>query len=395
MKRKFLILLSSILAFQVPGLAHFRQEETEDIPAERVITNLTAQNKKNPKDAYLLLALGRAHAIAAVQKEIPIRKNSDVPPDWKKFGWTPDPERKYSTEPYFGVHAKRIGWDRSRQKPDRKHLKAAADFFEGSLKIDSTNHIAKLGLGWVYQKLGERNKAIPIYRELVSTAWPAEKNKGYSPNLDGRYWSVVVEAGEYLLQILDPTTQKAEIEEIRNKIKIIEKNGSDRAITPIIFPLHGKAELATLTAGNRYVTFDLDGSGPKEWQWPNALAAFLVYIGEQTDPKILSGLQLFGNVTFWIFWSNGYEALRALDDDQDGNLKDNELRGLGVWNDVNHNGQSEPGEVISAIERGITQISLSYKAYDPVTVYSPEGISFRDGRRHPTYDWVSNRKPRK
>jgi hypothetical protein len=41
---------------------------------------------------------------------------------------------------------------------------------------------------------------------------------------------------------------------------------------------------------------------------------------------LTSALQLFGNVTFWMFWSNGFEAMRALDDNQDGTLAGGELR---------------------------------------------------------------------
>lgn len=38
----------------------------------------------------------------------------------------------------------------------------------------------------------------------------------------------------------------------------------------------------------------------------------------QHKSKIESGRQLFGNVTWWMFWRNGYQALAALDDTMDG-----------------------------------------------------------------------------
>lgn len=61
--------------------------------------------------------------------------------------------------------------------------------------------------------------------------------------------------------------------------------------------------------------------------------------------RINSVLQLFGNVTFWMFWRNGYEAMRALDDNGDGSPAGGELAGLGPWRDENGNGVSERGEV--------------------------------------------------
>lgn len=72
---------------------------------------------------------------------------------------------------------------------------------------------------------------------------------------------------------------------------------------------------------------------------------------------------MFGSVTFWIFWRDGYEALRSLDDDQDGILSGAELRGMALWQDRNGNGVSdEQGEVRSVAEWGITAISCAGEA---------------------------------
>ena len=46
-------------------------------------------------------------------------------------------------------------------------------------------------------------------------------------------------------------------------------------------------------------------------------------------------------VTFWIFWDNGYEALQSLDDNQDGKLEGDELKGLAIWQDRNCDGISD------------------------------------------------------
>jgi hypothetical protein len=40
------------------------------------------------------------------------------------------------------------------------------------------------------------------------------------------------------------------------------------------------------------------------------------------------GPQMFGNVSYWIFWRDGYAAFSALDDNGDGLLRGSESKGL-------------------------------------------------------------------
>lgn len=74
---------------------------------------------------------------------------------------------------------------------------------------------------------------------------------------------------------------------------------------------------------------------------------------------VRSALQLFGNVTFWPFWENGYHALRSLDDDGDGQLAGDELRHLAIWRDGDANGRSTPAEVRPLAEWGIQSLSCA------------------------------------
>src|SRR5690349_922453 len=98
---------------------------------------------------------------------------------------------------------------------------------------------------------------------------------------------------------------------------------------------------------------------------------------------------MFGNVTFWIVWPDGYEALLALDDNRDGILTGAELQGLAVWNDHNGNGISEPGEVISVEALGIQSISCRSQTDATGMHWSREGVSFINGLSRPTYDWIA------
>jgi hypothetical protein len=106
--------------------------------------------------------------------------------------------------------------------------------------------------------------------------------------------------------------------------------------------------------------------------------------------QITSGLQMFGTVTFWIFWRDGYEALSALDDNGDGILSGAELRGLALWQDVNKNGVSEPGEVVPVAEFGIASLSCARQTHASGIPWNPAGVTFRDGSSRPTFDWMAS-----
>ena len=88
--------------------------------------------------------------------------------------------------------------------------------------------------------------------------------------------------------------------------------------------------------------------------------------------------------------SNGYEPLRALDDNGDGELRGAELRHLAIWRDRNQNGVSEKGEVRPLAEYGIAALACAYEAGDGVDVaaYSLRGVVFADGTTRPTYDVI-------
>src|SRR5262249_40859948 len=149
--------------------------------------------------------------------------------------------------------------------------------------------------------------------------------------------SVVDETAGYLLKLLDPAKDAKEIADINKKKEHVGK--VFRAVTPIVVAL--KPDLKQQDMMKRTsVRFDLDGNGERINQyWPAADAGWLVY--DVTGGRITSGLEFFGPSTFWIFWRDGYEALRALDDDRNGCIDGEERRGLAIWQDANYNGISE------------------------------------------------------
>jgi hypothetical protein len=95
---------------------------------------------------------------------------------------------------------------------------------------------------------------------------------------------------------------------------------------------------------------------------------------------------MFGNVTFWCFWENGYAALRSLDDNGDGQLTAKELNHLALWHDVDGNGRVDPGEVQPLTAYGIVAISCRYEsdvADGEPFLFSPTGVTFADGETRP------------
>ena len=109
--------------------------------------------------------------------------------------------------------------------------------------------------------------------------------------------------------------------------------------------------------------------------------------------KITSGLQLFGNVTWWLFWKDGYEPLAALDNDRNGRLEGAELQGIAVWFDRNGNGIADPGEVVSLRSLGITSIAVHSAGLTDGVPANTNGVQLRDGSSLPTFDWTPTSLP--
>ncbi|MDB4516274.1 polysaccharide biosynthesis/export family protein [Crocinitomicaceae bacterium] len=277
---------------------------------------------------------------------------------------------------------RREQYDRPSEEEAQKHLAAAIKHYREALKLN-TNHLpARLGLGWCLEQAGDKTTAVESYRKALALAWKKEGNEDYL-----LYDSFVQETTHYLLPLLDPEKDAQEIEKIKGYAEAMRKKS--RAITPLVVPLEDDAMLAELVDYDASVRFDLDASGfQRRWGWITPEATWLVW-----DPhgsgKVTSGLQMFGSVTFWIFWKNGYEALSALDDNGDGCLSGHELRGLALWHDRNSNGLSDPGEVQSVESCGVQSLSCHYCRHPTGIVFSPRGVVFQGGRSRPTYDWIA------
>ncbi len=391
-------------------------QQLVDIPIGRLLTNFTARLATNPTNYELTYDLARLHSMAYALTE---RENVSVEP---KAG-----------RPQFAPPGTDTGVPRS-SKPDqtpvekafgRRHLTNAILLYDRAIVLlkRSTNSNPQrewlilpleLGRAWCIDRAGDHAGAIAAYRRVLKLAWQKEVigdfsfadwvrgawdavRAGKSPLKVGppqRSLGDVVYSHEtivYLRRLLDPVRDAKELAELKEKEKTLA--GMGRWVTPIVVPVAGKTELPDLVSSKTRVRFDLDGSGrQRHWGWPTRDAAWLVW-----DPKgegqITSGLQLFGQVTFWIFWPNGYAALSSLDNDDDGALTGSELDGLALWLDANQDGVSNAGEVRPLREWNITRLGCRAERNSDGGWWCPAGVRFGDSDSQPTYDWLAPADP--
>jgi hypothetical protein len=361
--------------------AMYIRPDIEKVPVKRLVENLDAVVKKDPKNVQAVVNLARVHAMAYALK-------TDTAEVWKG---------KEEQGPWFGFEPKYVPFskvekteDADKKKAAKAHLDMAVERYKDAVKLAPDNLPARLGYAWVLDQAGETKDAVKEYRSVLEDAWKKEKDLK-SLGLGGH--TITIEAAGYLIPLLDKDKDKEEIATLNERTVKLQK--LPRPVTPIAIPLRDGLRAQDLEDRSAAVAFDADGSGLKRrWTWINGDAGWLVY-----DPsgkgEITSGLQLFGNVTFWLFWENGYDALASLDDNGDGVLTGDELKGLAIWHDANGNGVCDPGEVKPLSEYGIVALSCRCErdpSHPDRIAYAPKGVTFRDGKTRPTFDLVLKRR---
>ena len=374
----------------------------------RVLTNLQQRLATNSQNVETLYQLARVHSMAYATNLtfVPITKR-DGEPMFEHPGSDIGVPRKISPRP-----------SAQEQAEASRHLTNAIAYYQRAAKLalkdPATPHRwlvvpIHLGLAWCVEQQGRREEAIEAYRAALQYAWRQEVEGEFRLQERARLSWDQLRTGSnpfqkpqkgyigpgvcysdeiigYLLKLLDPKKDAKEIAQLEADRKELRSMG--RAVTPLLVPMKSNLCLEELIDPKAGVAFDLDGSGERRsWGWTTTNAAWLVFDHDRTG-RITSGLQMFGNVTFWIFWRDGYDALASLDDNDDGELSGVELRGLSLWCDRNCNGISEAGEVVPVTDLGIARIACHGQQHSTGIPFNEHGVVFRDGTTRATYDWI-------
>ncbi len=408
------LMLLATLCLTADCQALYIRFETEKVPVERILANLQTKLKHQPDSFDLHYQLARAHAMAAFTEsgEVTVYKSKN-PPGAVQYteggGDNGTPlEWGFRQEANGGLKGKEVGMNLSCALTHYQTAIGLLRKTEDHAKIRSEISKVHLGYAWCLEKAGVKRLALERYRETFCIAWSLEVSRSFDvqawkdgarlnlkdlepttrsqidPGHLGPGICLSEEAISYMLRILDKEKNAAEISVLNQHKRTLEKMG--RSVTPILIPL-SDAPFETLVDPAAQISFDLDGSGLKRhWGWITPKAAWLVFDGKQSG-QITSGLQMFGSVTFWIFWRDGYQALGSLDANGDDKLTGGELIGLALWHDADGDGVSDPGEVRPIAEHGIDQLSCRGEAAGPGLRLNRHGVRFKDGTFRASYDW--------
>lgn len=417
----------------------------QPVPVQRLVAAAQSWRDAHPEDAGAHYTLARIHYLAFSRGAVEVPAFGlpaeggalEIPGNWQtdfdlyearqrhalelalkdlgERGPRVPPEKASALEEARGRRARQLeekNWRPRGELPAPEmfaHAAAALAGFREAARLDPKNGLYPLGLASLAEEFSDwaaARRDIPAaLRTLDLATARAAYLKAFQlsivgeaalPSLpvSGIASLVSHEAGNAYVRLIERERRKlspaekstlAEVKRGLSRLKTIRIG----AITPIIFTMQKSDGIAPLLAPERRVDFDLRGYGPRErWPWVQPATAFLVW-----DPgsrgAITSARQLFGSYTFEIFRRTGYDALDALDADGDGTLRGDELRGIRAWFDANSDGRSEPAEMRDLCALGIVSIATHCAASDGPHPMNPHGLTLRDGRALPTWDWIA------
>lgn len=135
--------------------------------------------------------------------------------------------------------------------------------------------------------------------------------------------------------------------------------------SPILIDLKSNSVEYHLTSAPDGVSFDIDADGTLEqvaWTEPDSRVAFLT-LDRNGNGTIDDGSELFGTASRMRDGQragNGFIVLADLDSDGRINSSDALYHQLRLWFDLNHNGISEPNELLTLEQAGVDTIFTEY-----------------------------------
>ena len=238
------LFLFALIATTVSAM--YPLHDLEQVPVDRLVANLEIMAQERPKDVWVRVNIGRAHGMAYAQKVeslLAMRVRGKRLEDQSPFVSLDAPYVPFQVQPTN---------DPAKQAAATRHLEAAIGHFRKALEIDPSHQIARLSLGWCLDQSGDKAGAIAIYRGLVEP--------------DARNQYIGAEAIGYLIPLLDPAKDAAEISSLRQRRETILR--VPRPVTPVAVPLRDDLRLTDVIDDDAAVPFDADGTGlRKSWTW--------------------------------------------------------------------------------------------------------------------------------
>jgi hypothetical protein len=345
-------------------------------PVSRLIANTERALIGTPNSPDLNYRRGRLYALLAVQKEAHVM--GDVEAGFTVMSRNSEVLRVEATDAV------------------RAALKTSIGSYQKAVKGKPDSGLFHLGLAWALEAAtlarlpgATMKDSLAEYQKAFELSQPADAEIKERPlALMGLEGLVSYEAAEAYLRAGEKDGDAATVSKAKEHLKKLRGLPPAREVTPIVFSRSGKQTLKQLEDKESCTTFDLDGTRRGTcWSWLTPDAGLLVWDPEGTG-EVKNGWQLFGSVSFFMFFQHGYQALAALDDDGDGWLAGKELPGIAVWTDTNSDGHPQPEEVQSLDSVGIARIATRGVKKQGVW-QQPSGLEFKDGSSRPTWDWVS------
>lgn len=144
-----------------------------------------------------------------------------------------------------------------------------------------------------------------------------------------------------------------------------DTSDAEQRTSPIVIDLDGDGVETLGLTRNRY--FDHDANGMQErTAWAGSDDGFLVR-DLNGNGRIDNGREMFGNHTLLGNGgsaTNGFEALRDIDGNQDGRLDANDaaFAQLRIWRDANSNGVTDAGELLTLEQAGISAVRTQWQS---------------------------------
>ncbi|HEY1267515.1 MAG TPA: hypothetical protein VGH16_09680 [Candidatus Binatia bacterium] len=391
--------LFSLLAFTLPAQSKFIMPQMT--PIDRLVKNAEAYLVKHPNEADAHYTLARFHYLA-----FSLKRNQA--PAIEDQGRLIPAEQWMLDQPYFKPKGNPGAKLQDNELID--HAARGVRSFKEAIRLDPRNALYQLGFASLFEEFWRWSKktrpaATPpelrditlrsvrdAYSKTLTRALAKESIAQESPVLGVRKSVTGYEAAAGVVRVGQDGSMtdadKAELKRAKTAMTYFDKLSEKGFFTPIAFSLQPALHLADLLDPDKTVDFDLRGYGPREtWPWVKPELGFLVWDPNESG-RIESARQMFGGYTFQIFWRTGYDALRALDDNDDGVLSGSELDGISVWFDRNGDGSSQPDEVVPVHRLGIVSIAVTFNEYDDIHPTNSHGITLKDGRTLRSWDWM-------